>query len=160
MFQQNLQPFLPSTLGLASRITASVQMQVRLSHPPGASLVPCYLEIKSDPLIRPNGHSRAGLCHPPAPASQDPAVPPLAGLWGYPSPHTGASSPLHSPQDCSPPCPITASFPSEVTRVPPVIFSICCLISWHTAEDPTVPADWMNETHINPPPYLTVKKHP
>ena len=81
--------FPSSTLGLASRITASVQMQVRLSHPPGTSLVPCYLEIKSDPLTRPNGHSRAGLCHPPAPASQDPAMPPLAGLWGYPSPHTG-----------------------------------------------------------------------
>lgn len=134
-------------------------MQIRLSHPPGTSLVPYYPGIKSDPLTWPNGHSRAGLCHPLAPASQDPAVPPLAGLWDYPSPHTGASSPLHSPpglQSCLPPS--QPPPPARSPWSPPAIFSICHLTSWHTAEDPTVSADWMNETHLNPPPYLTVKK--
>ena len=94
------------TLGLASRITASVQIQVHLFHPQGPSLVACYLGIKSDPLIWHNDHSRAILCHPlPLPLRTQPCLH-FQACGAIPAHKQGHLHPSIAPtQDCSHPCP-------------------------------------------------------
>ena len=102
------------TLGLASRITAAVQIQVHLFHPPGPSLVPCYVGIKSDPLIWHNDHSRAILCHPlPLPLRTQPCLH-FQACGAIPAHKQGHLHPSIAPTQAAVlPAPITASSPQR-----------------------------------------------